>query len=503
MISANSSFHCAAASLALLSTAVAAHAQSTIYVDRSAPAGGDGSSWNKALNDLQDAMDLAHRLIATTWPLEIRLAKGVYTPDRGTLNRDMYFSMASGVTLLGGFAGFGADDPDEQDPKAFVSVLSGDLKRDDEPGFVNYEDNSRVILQVNADVHTSTVQGCTISGASSAGAVVATTYLGAITSRSGEAVTLVSCRVEKNLTAASVMIGANVQMIDCVIADNRSSGPLFSARSGPIARCTIAGNSVTGAGNALAQVSGMVVASVFAENVVASGGGLSINGAQIFNCTFAGNTASRGPAIEDLNNYDQSAVGNCIFNGNVSTDTTVQAHQVLITVPQNYSTVWPVNFLDRGAADVLISGGGALKATYVTGDPGFVSPSGADGNLGTWSDNDYHLRAHSPCIDRGDSSFAPYVVLGYVDRDGRGPVDDPATPNTGAGLVPYLDLGAYEFIPACVADFDSSGTVNVADIFAYVKAFFARDPSADIDRSGSVTVQDLFDFLTAWFAGCS
>ncbi len=61
--------------------------------------------------------------------------------------------------------------------------------------------------------------------------------------------------------------------------------------------------------------------------------------------------------------------------------------------------------------------------------------------------------------------------------------------------------------PACAADFDGSGGVGVADLFAFLDAWFAQfpggtpgEPNADFDRSGAVTVADLFGFLDAWFA---
>jgi len=56
--------------------------------------------------------------------------------------------------------------------------------------------------------------------------------------------------------------------------------------------------------------------------------------------------------------------------------------------------------------------------------------------------------------------------------------------------------------PACAADFNGSGHVDVQDIFDFLSAWFAGSPSADFDRGGGVTVQDIFGFLSAWFAGC-
>jgi hypothetical protein len=54
----------------------------------------------------------------------------------------------------------------------------------------------------------------------------------------------------------------------------------------------------------------------------------------------------------------------------------------------------------------------------------------------------------------------------------------------------------------CVADFDGNGTVAVPDIFAFLSAWFAMDPSADIDGTPGIGVPDIFAFLSLWFTGC-
>ncbi len=55
---------------------------------------------------------------------------------------------------------------------------------------------------------------------------------------------------------------------------------------------------------------------------------------------------------------------------------------------------------------------------------------------------------------------------------------------------------------SCPADFDGNGTVQVPDIFAFLSAWFAQDPSADFDGNTLIQVPDIFAFLSAWFAGC-
>ncbi len=56
--------------------------------------------------------------------------------------------------------------------------------------------------------------------------------------------------------------------------------------------------------------------------------------------------------------------------------------------------------------------------------------------------------------------------------------------------------------PTCLADFNGNGSVTVQDIFDFLAAYFASNPTADVNNSGGVTVQDIFDFLAAYFAGC-
>jgi len=54
--------------------------------------------------------------------------------------------------------------------------------------------------------------------------------------------------------------------------------------------------------------------------------------------------------------------------------------------------------------------------------------------------------------------------------------------------------------PPCPADHDASGTLDAADIFAFLSDWFAGD--ADFDLSGQTEVPDIFVYLSAWFAGC-
>ena len=134
------------------------YAQTVRYVDADAPGVNDGTSWEDAFRDLQDALD------AATDGDEIRVAGGVYKPDRGTGDRLATFSLQGGLTLRGGYAGFGAPDPDLRDLDAYPTVLSGDLGDDDGPQFENNAENSRHIVTVNEVESVVLIDGLVLRG---------------------------------------------------------------------------------------------------------------------------------------------------------------------------------------------------------------------------------------------------------------------------------------------------------------------------------------------------
>jgi len=151
-----------------LSIAVASslHAQTHVYVDDDAPAGGDGMSWNSAFCDLHDAIDLATQLGMNRG--EIRIAGGVYTPDRGTGDRTMAFSVPGArageplFRMFGGFAGLANQGaPDTRNRILYRTTISGDLGDDDLPGGVNISENAERLVVVG---HAGAVARSAVSG---------------------------------------------------------------------------------------------------------------------------------------------------------------------------------------------------------------------------------------------------------------------------------------------------------------------------------------------------
>jgi len=143
-----------------------------IYVDDDVTSENNGSSWENAYVYLQDALADAN---SAEKPVEIRVAQGVYTPDRGAgITRGdpfVTFQLINGVTVLGGFAGVGAIEPDARYIEEYKAILSGDLAGDDadveDPnelsGHPTRAENSYSVVNVWDTDETAVLDGVTIT----------------------------------------------------------------------------------------------------------------------------------------------------------------------------------------------------------------------------------------------------------------------------------------------------------------------------------------------------
>jgi hypothetical protein len=169
------------------------------------------------------------------------------------------------------------------------------------------------------------------------------------------------------------------------------------------------------------------------------------------------------------------------------------------------------------AGSTLVWGPGNIDA-----DPLFVDPDGPDNDPNTWEDNDYRLSPGAPCIDAGcncgvspdvadldgDGDTDEYVPF---DLDGEGRFfDDPDTPDTGSGLPPIVDMGAYEFggsdLPPCRGDLDGDRDVDAADLSALLANYGmvegATGIDGDMDCDGDVSLDDLGQLLSGYGSTC-
>jgi len=123
-----------------------------IYVDKNVPDPCDGSSWDKAFEELKDA-------IAVALPCdEIWVADGTYEPTADPCDTNATFSMVNGVGVYGGFEG-GEEyryERDWADPEK-ETILSGDIN-----GSVNVD----YVVVSDANAPVSALDGFTIKNGS-------------------------------------------------------------------------------------------------------------------------------------------------------------------------------------------------------------------------------------------------------------------------------------------------------------------------------------------------
>ncbi len=122
------------ASALLLSAICTIAPAKTIYVDDDAAGANDGTSWSDAYAFLQDALADAN---SADKPVEILVAQGTYTPDKGADrtagHREATFQLINGGRIVGGYAGIRESDPNERNIELYETILSGDLQSDDIP----------------------------------------------------------------------------------------------------------------------------------------------------------------------------------------------------------------------------------------------------------------------------------------------------------------------------------------------------------------------------------
>jgi hypothetical protein len=136
---------------------------------------------------------------------------------------------------------------------------------------------------------------------------------------------------------------------------------------------------------------------------------------------------------------------------------------------------------------------------------GWTGNLGGNGNFGldpifvSAPQGQYKLDSGSPCIDSGNNVVVPIAVSIDLGGDPRF-IDDPDTPDTGIGVPPIVDRGAYEYqLPSpCPADVNGDGEVDVADLLIILALWGSAEPLGDVNGDGIVDVQDLLEVLSAW-----
>jgi len=288
--------------------ATAPPAQSVLYVKADASGADSGASWADAFTDLQTALCAAAASGGVVQ--EIWVARGTYTPTRGT-DRAVSFQLLNGVTLYGGFAGNEALLL-ERDPAANETILSGDLLGNDDPNDFptgagdppgpSYTDNSYHVVVGGGTDETAVLDGFTISGGNANGPAPDDNG-GGLLNEPGSP-TMRDCTFSRNYAFGG---GGGVY--------NHGGGRhVFS-------RCTFSENVARDDGGAVHNFGGTPKTfddCSFTRNYAGGGGGIFNNNVQanLTRCAFTRNRGNIGGAVYNFNDLSSPTVTSCIFNGN-------------------------------------------------------------------------------------------------------------------------------------------------------------------------------------------
>jgi len=385
-------------STAALALAISPATQAVVrFVDPSSPGPfHNGTSWTQAHTTLNAALSVAAS------GDEIWVANGTHLPTT-TTDRNISFEIPSGVKVFGGFAGFGTNESllSQRDILANRTILSGNI------GSVGTNaDNSFTVVSIpNGAASSTRLDGVFIVAGNANG---------------GGSLNL----------GAGMDVGGNPTIRNCVFVGNTAA-----TNGGAVFCDTTICNFVN---------------CVFSGNTAGGGAALSVldGRAALLNCTVNANTSTggNGAAVQYINGDGfPNLVRNSIIFNNTGPNGSVQQQQISVT---NSSLA-----LSRSCIQGL---DGSLGGTgNIGGAPRFIDANGADNVTGTVDDN-LALRGGSAGIDAGDNAMVQ-SDSDDLDEDGNitepGPFDldyqprfhDDIVNNTGAGVGPMVDMGAYEF----------------------------------------------------------
>lgn len=515
-------------------------AVNSIYVDDSAVNGAnDGSSWNDAFTDLQDALAIAKA------GDEIRVGQGTYRPAPPNGDRTISFILVDGTTLQGGYAGVGATDPDAFDPDQFITTLNGDLNDDDAPypDLAGRSDNSFHVLIGGTLKAATTLRGVMVT-AGHADDLNTDLDGSGLRLENGNYFTVDQCVFDFNaFYAGAVCVNSGApRFTRCRFVRNRSlsygnyaGGALVAGGPARIEDCWFERNSGGAGGGAIrTHPIGSIVQRCFFLNNFAEGGGAIGNADLVIDCFFIRNSGPTdgGGAAESVN-----TVVNCVFLDNYGEQGGALEHvaRVINSVFIGNRTHWRASAIHCESELHVVNctfvanqvDTGSAGAVLVTGKGhAIVQNSIFHGNVSSDIINEssqIHLQqnataaiSHS-CIQGWTGSLGGMGNHGsdprFVDADG--PDDIYGTADDDVRLRPNslcIDSADRALLPPDTYDIDEDGDTTEplpidldglsrvvgSSLDAGAYEFQGIPCRADIDGNDAVNVFELLTVITNW-----
>lgn len=416
-----------------------------LYVDANAVGAKTGVSWTDAYPSLADALS------ASIAGQTIRVADGTYKPTTSTI-RSIAFKLKKGVAIYGGYAGFGAEDPNARNIALYPSILSGDI------GAAGVKtDNSYNVVTTSSVDATAILDGFTITAGFNDYSTLSDSGSGAGIYNDSGSPTLRDCVINDNFSMfnGGGMFNKNASptLIRCVFKNNcAKNGPggggMYNQNSRPVlVNCFFASNTAMGTSGRGGGMYNAVSSCPTITNTVFVCNESSMNGAGVYcysdspsitltNSTLAYNYGSAGNALEVAGPNATTVVTNCVLWG-------------------LYATTSDVLVAPGATITYSIVRGGFEGAGNIDSDPLFIrNPGPGFDNVWGTADDDYgdlRLRIQSKAIDAGKNAAVPDGVTTDFAGNARF-IDVPGVADTGVGTPPIVDIGAYEAISEVIAN---------------------------------------------------
>jgi alpha-tubulin suppressor-like RCC1 family protein len=461
-----------------------------IFVDRDANGYKNGTNWNDAYTDLQEALSAAQDL--NTAITAIWVAVGEYKPvnDTNANYQSKSFDIPDNVALIGHFGGY-ETSPDQRNlaDSANGTILEGQI------GQYSYQVVNIIVTGQN--VESVLLDGFTIEGG------LTGIYLNNVPEMS-----IVNCKIWNNQQSGIWSENNSYPYIyNCLFANN-SLISVYSDTSEPnIYYCIFNGDDVTDYGLYLNSSIITVNKTIFENNIqngifLTNYCNLDLENSVIRNSGYQGIYLSQNSSTTIINNWIHnngtamnSSLGSGVYFENQIGIPTVWNNTIYdnftygIECSQNGADPNIRNCIIFGndTNDLYRPGGSFGKVNYcllqhshsgignITGDPCFINIS--------WNPDNLHIDVNSICKDAGD----PY---GKYDDE----TDIDGEPRVAFGRV---DIGGDEYYWS-KADYNKDANVNFIDFAQFGSAWRDQNYVIDLDNDGYVYIFDLILFCDDW-----
>jgi hypothetical protein len=444
---------------------------------------GDGSSWNEALGNLQDAINISKGCYEN---IEIWVAAGIYKPDTSDLDdhRMASFTLMNNTQIFGGFAG-NEDSIDERDWKQNQTILDGDI------GIPDYkEDNCYNVVTSNFTDSTCALDGVIIKNGYTDEFMIGEDGGGIYCNYSSSLFKnlVISDNYARYKGGGMYIYKSNSSITNSTITNNIANngcGIAIYESSVQICNCKIINNQGEIGGGAYLYQSGVnIINSVFSNNHGDEVGGIysTYCNYSILNSTFANNRAYYGNAGGIRVNQDTLTIVNSIFWNNRNSDNirNIQLSNAQVAIINSDIQ----NGNDFGLADTCY-------IDNINNDPMFLNPIKPVGFDTSAMSADWGLKKCSPCINKGINDPFPEEI--NVDLAGNPRIFNDT-----------IDIGAFEvqafreYAPHEL-NLSNDSVYENSDLFTLLGILTAKDLDSDTFKYSFAEGENFWNLDTIYF----